>query len=145
MKICIANDHRGVQRKKQLVKFLEKQGYEVINLGTDSTESTDYPNYAFKLGKIVANKEADFGILLCRTGIGMSIAANKVKGIRCAKVNTIEEAKLTRIDNDANVIAIKYNISLLKSKKLLKTFIETNTSMDERHVRRRKLIDTYND
>ncbi len=145
MKICIANDHRGVQRKKQLVKFLEKQGYEVINLGTDSTESTDYPIYAFKLGKIVANKEADFGILLCRTGIGMSIAANKVKGIRCAKVNTIEEAKLTRIDNNSNVIAIKYNISLLKSKKLLKTFIETETSMDERHVRRRNLIDNYND
>ena len=145
MKICIANDHRGVQRKKQLVKFLEKQGYEVINLGTDSTESTDYPIYAFKLGKMVANKEADFGILLCRTGIGMSIAANKVKGIRCAKVNTIEEAKLTRIDNNSNVIAIKYNISLLKSKKLLKTFIETETSMDERHVRRRNLIDNYND
>ena len=145
MKICIANDHRGVKRKKELVRFLEKQGYEVINLGTDSTESTDYPLYAFKLGKIVANKEADFGVLLCRTGIGMSIAANKVKGIRCAKVNTIEEAKLTRIDNDSNVIAIKYNISILKSKKLLKGFIETETSMDERHVRRRNLINNYND
>ncbi len=143
MKICIANDHRGVKRKKELVRFLEKQGYEVINLGTDSTESTDYPIYAFKVGELVAKKEADFGILLCRTGIGMSIAANKVKGIRCAKVNTIEEAKLTRIDNDSNVIAIKYNISLLKSKKLIKAFLETETSMDERHVRRRNLVDNY--
>ena len=145
MKVCIANDHRGVKRKDEIVRFLTKQGYDVINLGSDTSDSVDYPLFAFKLGKFVADNKADFGILLCRTGIGMSIAANKVKGIRCAKVNTIEEAKLTRIDNDSNVIAIKYNISLLKTKKLLKAFLETETSMDERHVRRRNLINTYND
>ena len=86
MKLAIATDHRGVEVKQNLIKFLESEGYNVIDYGTNSEESVDYPDYAFKVGEAVARKEVDYGILVCNTGIGMSIAANKVKGVRCARV-----------------------------------------------------------
>ena len=82
MKIAIANDHRGVERKNKIVNHLKNLGHTVINCGTDSNESVDYPKYAFDVSKKVSNKEVDIGILLCGTGIGMSIAANKVKEVR---------------------------------------------------------------
>lgn len=143
MKIGIANDHRGFEIKNKIVEFLTNLGYEVINYGSDSEEPVDYPEYAFKVGEAIKNKEIDKGILICRTGIGMSIACNKVKGVRCAKVDNVEEAALTRIDNDSNVIAVSYVKDITEIKEIIKTFLEIKFSEEERHKRRIKLIDTY--
>ena len=141
MKILIANDHRGINLKNKLQNYLVKNNYIVENLGTDSLDSVDYPNLAFKLGEKIDNDT--LGILICGTGIGMSIAANKVKGIRCAKVCSVEEAKLCREHNNANAIAISSNLSTLKAKKIIKTFVETKFSNNDRHQRRLEMIDAY--
>lgn len=106
MKIAIANDHAGVDYKNLLVKHLTVKGYEVINLGTDTALSVDYPDYAEKVAKAVQEKNADLGILICGTGIGMSIAANKFKGIRAALCGDCYSAELTRKHNDANVLCL---------------------------------------
>ena len=143
MKIGIANDHRGYLIKEQIYDFLKNLGYEVVNYGTDTNEAVDYPLYAFKIGEAVAKKEIDLGILICRTGIGMSIACNKVKGVRCAKVDNVEEAALTRLDNDSNVIALSYVKDIKEIKEIIKTFIEIKFSEETRHIRRINLIDTY--
>ena len=143
MKIGIANDHRGFKLKQELIEFLTNLGYEVINYGSDSTEPVDYPEYAFKVGEAVVKGEIEKGILICRTGIGMSIACNKVKGVRCAKVDNVEEAALTRLDNDSNVIAISYVKDITEIKEIIKTFLEIEFSKEERHKRRIDLIDKY--
>ena len=104
MKIAIASDHRGVEYKKEIIKYLEEKNYIVIDCSTQNTETDDYPDFAFKVCEKIVAKEAEVGILVCRTGIGMSIAANKVKGIRCAKINSLEDAILSRNDNGANVM-----------------------------------------
>ena len=92
MKIGIASDHHGLDKVELIKKYLEGKGYEVVNYGPTSGEATDYPNYAFKVSHAVVNNEVEKGILLCGTGIGMSIAANKVRGIRCARVVNGEDA-----------------------------------------------------
>ena len=143
MKVGIANDHRGYKLKNELVKFLETIGYEVVNYGSDSEDPVDYPVYAFKLGEAVRDKEVDKGILICRTGIGMSIACNKVKGVRCAKVDSVEDAALTRLDNDSNVMAISYVKDLTEIKEIVKTFLEMKFSIEARHQRRIDLINKY--
>lgn len=143
MKIGIANDHRGFETKNKIIEFLTHLGYEVINYGSDTEEPVDYPEYAFKIGEAVRKKEIDRGILVCRTGIGMSIACNKVKGVRCAKVDNVEDAALTRLDNDSNVIAISYVKDITEIKEIIKTFLEMKFSEEERHQRRINLIDTY--
>ena len=106
MKLVIGNDHAGVEFKEKLVKALEERGHEVINVGTDSLESVDYPDIAVLVGEKVLDGEDKFGILICGTGIGISIAANKIKGIRAALVHNEFTAKLARLHNDANVIAL---------------------------------------
>src|SRR5574344_1458357 len=106
MKIGIASDHRGYQRKEQLKNYFIKNGSELVDYGTNSNESVDYPNYGFKIGHAINESEINLGILLCGTGIGMSIAANKVKNIRCAKVDNMNDAYYARIHNNANVIAL---------------------------------------
>lgn len=141
MKIAIANDHRGYILKRQLVLYLKENGYEVVDLGTDSEDAVDYPLYAKKLSNEIITKNAILGILICGTGIGMSIAANKIKGIRCAKVSTEEEAYLTRMDNDANVLALSYKMNKEDAFKIVSTFINTEKSEEERHIRRRKLLE----
>ena len=105
MKIGFASDHRGYALKQQLMKELSKE-YDVVDYGTHSEESTDYPDYAFLLGENVANKQVSFGVAICGSGIGISIAANKVKGIRCALVHDLFSAKATREHNDSNVLAM---------------------------------------
>lgn len=144
MKIGIATDHRGVETKQELTKYLKELGYNVVNYGTDTSDSVDYPIYAFKIGEAVVNKDIDFGILICGTGIGMSIACNKVNGVRCAKVSNIWEAKMTRIDNDANVLSLGYSQSLDELKDIIKVFLETEHPAEERHDRRISLVDKYN-
>ena len=122
---------------------MNRIGYEAIDFGKNSDEPVDYPEFAFKVGEAIRDKKIDRGILVCRTGIGMSIACNKVKGVRCAKVDSVEEAALTRIDNDSNVIALSYAKTLPEMKEIIKTFLEMNFSDEERHKRRIALIDNY--
>jgi len=143
MIIGIANDHSGVKRKNEIISYLNKLGYEVKNYGTNIEESTDYPLYAFKIGQAINNNEIDLGILICHTGIGMSIAANKVKNIRCAKVDNKEEAFLSRSHNNANVIALNDSKDIEEVKEIIKTFLETEFSNEERHERRVNLINEY--
>lgn len=141
MKIYIASDHRGYELKKYLLKEL-KSDYEIIDLGCNSKESVDYPDYAFKLGKEVVNNKT-FGIAICGSGIGISIACNKVKGIRCAKVNSLKDVRMTRNDNDSNIIALYSEINQERALRLVKEFITFKASNDERHVRRRNKIKEY--
>ena len=140
MKIGIGNDHRGVKLKEKIMKYLHDNGITCINYGTDSEESTDYVDYAVKVGNAINNKEIDLGILICGTGIGMSIAANKIKGIRCARVVYVNETVLAREHNMANVIALSENTPDYEN--IVKTFINTKESTEERHIRRvNKIMD----
>ncbi len=143
MKIGIANDHHGILVKQELTKFLISKGYNVINYGTDSDENIDYCDFAFKVGEEVINKKIDYGILLCNTGIGMSIACNKVKKIRCAKVSNVYEAQMTRRDNDANVIALSAREDIEKLKEIVNVFLNTPYANIERYNRRKDKIDNY--
>ena len=104
MKIAMGNDHAAVEMKQEIMAYLREKGYEVLNLGTDSSESCDYPLYGEKVGQAVANGEADLGIAICGTGIGISLAANKVPGIRAAVCSEPYSAKLSRMHNDTNVL-----------------------------------------
>lgn len=139
MLVGIASDHRGVQLKKVLVDHFK----DFKDYGTMNEESTDYPIYAFKIGEEIRDKKLDFGILICGSGIGMSIACNKVKGVRCAKVDTIQEAEYTRNDNDANVIAISAELSNEDAIGIVETFLNTPFSNLEKHQRRIDLITKY--
>lgn len=143
MKIGIASDHNAVELKQEIIDLLTEQGYEVMNFGTDTSDSVDYPLYAFKIGEAINCHEIEFGILICYTGIGMSIAANKVKHIRCAKVETQQEAFLTRSHNNSNVIALNGSKTIDEVKPLIETFLKTPFSNEERHQRRIQLIDQY--
>ena len=106
MKIAIGCDHGGFRYKKTLVDFLLKNGHEIVNFGTDSDASCDYPDFALPAAESVASGECDCGILICGTGIGISIAANKMKGIRCCVCSDTFSAKYTRLHNDANVLSM---------------------------------------
>lgn len=141
MLVGIASDHRGVRLKKVLLEHFKN----FKDYGTMSEESTDYPIYAFKIGELVRDKKIDFGILICGSGIGMSIACNKVKGVRCAKVNNALEAEYTRLDNDANVVAISETLTNEDAIKVVETFINTPFSNLEKHQRRISLITKYED
>lgn len=143
MKIGITNDHRGLVLKQTLTNYLENKGYNIIDYGTDSDDSVDYPDYAFKLGKSLQKKDIDLGIAICGTGIGMDIALNKVKGIRCAKASNEEEAILARSHNDANALALTAKISSNMAKDIVDKFINTNFSNDKRHIERIQKIKEY--
>lgn len=106
MKIALACDHGGLNLKNAIKNHLEKKGYEVLDFGTDTTDSVDYPDFAYKAAKSVVDKESECGILVCGTGIGIGIAANKVKGIRCATLGDTFSARMTKAHNDANMIAL---------------------------------------
>ena len=106
MKIAIGSDHAGFEYKEKLIDYLSSKGYEIVNVGTDSSESVDYPVYADKVCKCVTDKLCDTGILICGTGIGMSMAANKHKGIRAALCGDLKSAEFTRLHNDANVLCM---------------------------------------
>ena len=141
MKIAIANDHSGVELKNEIKKYIEeKYHYEVINFGTDSTESVDYPEIALKVAESVSNGECDSGILICRTGVGMSIVANKVRGIRCALCYNEKIGKLCKEHNNANVIAIPADmISFEEVICIIDNWISSNF-LGGRHERRLNMI-----
>lgn len=141
MKIAIATDHNGVEQKKEIIKKLSN--YTMIDKSPDNTSTDDYPDYAFKVAKSVISKEADFGILLCGTGIGMSIAANKVKGIRCAHCSNVEQAFLARNHNNANIIALSYKQDINELMEMIEKFMTSPYSEEERHHRRVKKIMDY--
>ena len=142
MRLGITNDHRGYKLKVELLEKLKKD-YEVKDYGAKGTENVDYPDYAFKLGEALANKEIDFGIAICGSGIGISIACNKVKGVRAARVLSLEDVIETRGDNDANIICLNENMSVDTAYNLIITFITTPFSNQERHIRRINEIKEY--
>lgn len=141
--IAIASDHRGIEYKQEIIKYLEEKNYKLIDCSPENTDTDDYPDFAFKVCGKVVNKEAEIGILVCRTGIGMSIAANKVKGIRCAKINSLEDAILSRNDNGANVMTFNYTEDMKNIKTYIDAFINAEVINDERHKRRVNKIIKY--
>ena len=139
MKLAIANDHRGYKLKSYIIKHLK--GVEIIDLGSDNTKS-DYSKYGIKLGEYVVKNKC-FGLAICGSGIGISIACNKVKGVRCARVNFIKEAKVTREDNDSNVVAISGEMNEERALRIVETFINQKFNSEERHVKRINQINEY--
>jgi len=140
MKIAIGNDHIGIELKTTVIEELEKRKIEVVDCGTDSSKRVDYPTYAEKVAVLVANGEVDKGIVLCGTGVGVSIAANKVNGIRCVCCSDPYSAKLSREHNDTNVLAMG---SRVVGKELARMIV--NEWLDgvyegERHKKRIELI-----
>lgn len=137
MKIAMANDHAAVAMKNEIKKMLEEEGYEVINFGTDTNDSVDYPDFGSACARAVANKEADFGIVICGTGIGISIAANKIPGIRCGLCKDVTDAKLTREHNDANMLSMGARTTGMETAKdIVHAFLATPFSNGVNHVRR---------
>lgn len=143
VKIGIASDHGGYQLKTKLVNYLKKKGHEVVDVGTFSTESVDYPDFAFELSTKVVEKEVEYGVAICSSGIGISIACNKVKGIRCAKADSVRDAKYSRLDNDANILALSGRMPRYKALDILDAFLSTEHKEVERHDRRIKKITDY--
>lgn len=137
MKIVFGSDHAGVEHKIKLMELASSMGHQVIDKGTNSGESVDYPDFGEKGALAVCRKEADLGILICGTGIGISMAANKVKGIRAAVCWNEETAHLAREHNDANMLCMGARfISIEGAVKIAKVFIETPFSNNERHINR---------
>jgi len=143
MKIGIASDHGGYKLKTKIVNYLKKKGHEIVDVGTFSTDSVDYPDFAFELSTKVVEKEVEYGIAICSSGIGISIACNKVKGIRCAKADSTRDAKYSRLDNDANVLALSGRMPGYKALDIIDVFLSTNHPEVERHNRRIKKITDY--
>lgn len=137
MRIALGADHAGFELKDELHRQLTAAGHAVVDFGTDNAASTDYPDYARQVARSVADGSADLGILVCSTGVGMSIAANKVHGVRAALAFNEDEVKLTREHNDANVLALgaRY-LDASSAGALVRTFLETPFSGGERHARR---------
>ena len=137
MKIALGCDHGALALKNALIPHLEEKGYEIKDFGTYTLDSCDYPDFAAPAAKAVASGECDKGIVLCTTGIGVSIVANKVKGIRCALLSDVMSARLTREHNDTNMMAmgagvVGTNLAL----EIADTWLGTEFSHNERHQRR---------
>ncbi len=137
MKIAIGSDHGAFALKNKFVEHLTRQGHEVTDFGTYTLESCDYPDFAGAAAKAVASGQCEKGIVLCTTGIGVSITANKVKGIRCALLSDVVSARLTRQHNDTNMMAIGAAIvGEMLALEILDTWVGTEFSHDPRHQRR---------
>lgn len=140
--IALGSDHGGFELKNEIIKYFESEGIEYKDLGTYSSESTDYPIYAKKVAKEVLDGNCEKGILICGTGIGISIAANRIKGIRAALCHDVFSAKATRLHNDANILAMGGRVIGFGSAiEVVKAFIETEFSNDERHIKRINMIE----
>lgn len=141
MKIAIGNDHAADELKPVIIDLIKELGHEIIDVGAAAGEAVDYPIPGEKVGRLVAAGEAERGVLICGTGVGISLAANKVKGIRAAAVSDTATARLIREHNNANVIAIGARIVGVElAKDIIKTFLMTDFSGEERHRRRIDLI-----
>ncbi len=141
MKIAIGCDHGALALKNKLVSHLQGKGYEVCDFGTHTLDSCDYPVFAAAAAKAVASGECDRGIVLCTTGIGISIAANKVKGIRCALLSDVKSAELTRLHNNTNMMALGAGVTgEILALEIVDTWLGTEFSGDARHQRRIDLV-----
>ena len=137
MKLAIGNDHVAVEMKREIKAYLEEKGIEVLDVGTNSTERFHYPISGYRVAKLVAAGEVDGGVLICGTGVGISLAANKVHGIRCALLSDPVSARLTREHNDANMMALGAGfVGELLALEIVDTFLDTPFSNGERHKRR---------
>ena len=147
MRIAVASDHAGFEGpepyyKPEIIRFLQQRGLEVLDCGTFGCEAVDYPDYAQKACDAILRGEADMGVLICGTGIGVSIAANRNKGIRAATCVTPDMAAMARTHNDANIICLGRRIlSLDECLKLIGIFLDTPFSEGERHIRRIRKMD----
>ena len=140
MKIGLGTDHSAVEMKRQVAEYLKEKGYEVVNYGTDSEESCDYPVYGEKVGRAVASGEVDLGIIICGTGLGISLAANKVRGIRAVVCSEPYTARLSRQHNNANVLAFGARvIGIELAKMIIDEFLGTEFE-GGRHQRRVDMI-----
>ena len=136
MKIAIACDHGALALKNAVIEHLTKKGYELVNFGTDTLDSCDYPDFAGPAAKAVASGECEKGIVLCTTGIGVSITANKVKGIRCALLSDVMSARMTREHNDTNMMAIGAGVvGQMLALEIVDTWLDTEFT-GGRHQRR---------
>ena len=136
MKISIGSDHAGFEQKQQLVEYLKGEGYEVVDHGPDTDERVDYPDYAVKVAMDVSFKRADYGVLVCGTGICMCIFANKIVRVRAANVTSPEFAALARQHNDANVVCLSGRfVDLETNEKIVDTFLTTDFE-GGRHAKR---------
>ena len=136
MRVYIGTDHRGVELEKKLVDYLLSKNYEVVRSKLPHYDTDDYIDFAKELCENVVKDQGSFGILICRTGIGMSIVANKIKGIRAARCVSDEDAYLTRFDNDANVLCLSYDDNYNTLLDVINVFLNTKKSDEERHIRR---------
>lgn len=142
LKIAMGADHAGFELKENLKSFLQSQGYEVLDCGTHSKDKADYPDFGAKAAKAVAEGGADKGVLICGTGIGMCMVANKVPGIRAAVLRSFDDARLSREHNDANVACLGGRVSAVhQAQSLLETFLKTPFESG-RHINRVKKIET---
>ncbi len=140
MKIVIANDHAAVDMKQEVAAYLTEKGHEVINVGTDTKESCNYPEFGEKAARMVASGKADCGVLICGTGVGISLAANKVKGIRAAVCSEPVTARLTKQHNNANMIAFGARIvGMETAKAILDAYLDTEFE-GGRHQKRIDMI-----
>ena len=136
MKVAIGSDHAGYRLKQELKAWLQAEGYEVVDHGTESEDSVDYPDYALAVARSVAKREVERGLLICGTGIGMSIVANKVRGARAALVSEMLSARLSREHNDANIVCLGARIiGPDQARECLRTFLTTDYQ-GGRHQRR---------
>lgn len=141
MIIAIGNDHSGVAFKKELVAFLKTLNHDVLDLGVDSDKSVDYPLYGFKVGKAVALKKADLGIAICGTGVGISLAANKIDGIRAFVCSEPYTAKLARQHNNANVLCLGARvIGIELAKMIVENFLKSEFESG-RHLKRVSMLE----
>ncbi len=143
MRIGVASDHAGYLLKPMIVDYIKELGYDVEDFGPENADRVDYPDYALKLSKAVVDSQVDLGILICGTGIGMSIAANKVKGVRCAAVSETYSAAKARQHNNANILAIGSRVvGPDVAKDLVKAFLEAEFE-GGRHQNRLDIISKY--
>lgn len=137
MKISIGCDHGALALKNTVVSHLQAKGHQVVDFGTHTLDSCDYPDFAAAAAKAVASGECERGIVLCTTGIGVSIAANKVKGVRCALLSDLMTARMTREHNDTNMMAIGAGVvGEMLALQIVDTWLDTPFSHNERHQRR---------
>lgn len=136
MRIYIGTDHRGIELEEKITQYFSSKDFEVIRTKLKHSDTDDYVDFAKEVCDNVVKDKGSIGILICRTGIGMSIAANKIKGIRAARCLTDEDAYLTRFDNNSNVLCLSYDIEFKKLIDIINVFMNTKESSDERHVRR---------
>lgn len=140
MKIAIGNDHAAVEMKMEIQTYLEELGHEVLNYGTDTNESCDYPTYGEIVGHAVTEGKADCGVLICGTGVGISIAANKVKGVRAAVCSDTTTARLVKEHNNANIIAFGERIvGVETAKDIVKAYLDAQF-LGGRHAKRVEMI-----